>query len=237
MKFIRSIIIIGIILILPVSSIGINIITTHSTEQTIEIYSNNPVVLITGFGPFSKFDVNPSQLIAETLNGQTIDTATVIGIIVKPNLSDFTEPLEFVYQAIDDYEPDLVICLGLAAPYPWIRLEILGINLGKSNESDNQKLFKLDPEGPLFRFSNLPTFKIAREIRKNGIPARTTFHAGLSLCNGMLYSVAGYIEENDLPIKSGFIHVPLMKSQDPEKGMELEKMVEATKISIELSLI
>lgn len=151
-------------------------------------------------------------------------------------MTDFTEPLEFVCQAIDDYEPDLVISIGLAAPFSWIRLEKLGINLGKSNESDNQKLFKVDPEGPWFRFSNLPTFKIAREIRRNGIPARTTFHAGLSLCNGMLYSVAGYIEENDLQIKSGFIHVPLMKSQDPEKGMELEKMVEATKIAIKLSL-
>ena len=46
----------------------------------------------------------------------------------------------------------------------------------------------------------------------------------------------GYIKENNLPIKMGFIHVPLLKSQDPKKGMDLEDMVKATRISLHVCL-
>ena len=41
--------------------------------------------------------------------------------------------------------------------------------------------------------------------------------------------------ENNLPTKAGFIHVPLLTSQDPE-GMDLEIMVEGVKSAIKTSL-
>ena len=61
-------------------------------------------------------------------------------------------------------------------------------------------------------------------------------YAGLSLCNGLLYSVLGYVDENNLNIKSGFIHVPLHKTEENPDAMELQTMVNATRIIINYCL-
>jgi len=45
-----------------------------------------------------------------------------------------------------------------------------------------------------------------------------------------------YVDINDLSIKSGFIHVPLHKTAENPDGMELETMVNATKIAIRVCL-
>ena len=72
------------------------------------------------------------------------------------------------------------------------------------------------------------------ELRRVGIPAHQSFSAGTYVCNTVLYSTLGYIEDHKLSIKAGFIHVPLLKSQDPD-GMELETML-PRKIAFEVKL-
>ena len=52
----------------------------------------------------------------------------------------------------------------------------------------------------------------------------------------MLYSVLHYTDVNDLEIKSGFIHVPLHKTEENPDGMELETMVDAARIIIQVCL-
>ena len=101
---------------------------------------------------------------------------------------------------------------------------------------ENASLEKLIPKGRWLRFSPLPTRKIVRELRREKIPSQIGIRPGLSLCNGMLYSVLHYVDINDLPIKSGFIHVPLHKTEENPEGMELETMVNATKIAIKVCL-
>lgn len=50
------------------------------------------------------------------------------------------------------------------------------------------------------------------------------------------YGVLHHIAKNNLSINAGFIHVSLLSSQNPEKGMELETMIEATEIAIRANL-
>ena len=83
--------------------------------------------------------------------------------------------------------------------------------------------------------SSIPTRCIVRMIRKAGIPVRQSWFAGTYVCNALLYGVLDYIIDNDLNIKAGFIHVPLLSSQYP-KGMELETMLEAVELAIQVSL-
>jgi pyroglutamyl-peptidase len=233
MKYIRSIIIIGIILLITISSIGSSLSTVSLSGEVKNLQDNETVILVTGFGPFSVYDINPSELIAEELDGEVIEDAVVFGIILPVN---FTESVEVATQAIETYNPDFIISLGLAAPARWIRVEKVGLNLRRKNVSGRLIFKRLDPNGPLFRLSSIPTFCISREIRKAGIPASQSFRAGIYICNALLYGVIGYINENNLEIKAGFIHVPLLKSQDPKKGMDLEDMVKATRIAIQVCL-
>lgn len=235
MKIIRLAIIVGIILLLPVSSMGLGFSGSLFREEKIEdFYYTDTVVLVTGFGPFDGYDINPSQVIAETLNGQVIDGAAIIGITLPVN---FTESVEVATQAIEDFDPSIVFSIGLAPGSRMIRIEKVGLNLRKKSYNNGGwfNFRRLDPHGPWFRFSSLPTYCIAKEIRRAGILARQSFFAGIYICNALLYNVLGYICENDLQIKAGFIHVPLLSSQDP-KGMDLETMLKATTIAIQVCL-
>ena len=45
------------------------------------------IVLITGFEPFDIYEVNPSQLIAESLHNQTIGDVRIVGLVLPVNYS------------------------------------------------------------------------------------------------------------------------------------------------------
>lgn len=233
MRYVLQTLTISVIIILTISSVGSSLSPLSLINKVDNLQENETVVLVTGFGPFSIYDINPSELITEELDGEIIENATVIGINLPVN---FTESVEVATQAIETYNPDFVISLGLAAPASWIRVEKVGLNLRRKNVSGRLIYTKLDHDGPLFRLSSIPTFYISRDIRRAWIPARQSFHAGIYICNALLYGLLGYIKENNLPIKIGFIHVPLMKSQDPKKGMDLEDMIDATRIAIQVCI-
>jgi len=199
--------------------------------------SYSPKILVTGFESCCIiYDPNPSQLIAENLNGQIIDGAFVIGITL-PVVWD--EAVDVAIQAIKDYNPDIVISLGTGVMSS-IHVEHVGINIKKSLMPDNTGhiiLFrKINRGGPFMYFSSIPTEKIVQEINAVGIPAKNSYRAGTFICNEVLYGICSYIEDNHLSIKSGFIHVPLLSSQDQKRGMELDTMIEAVKTAIQVSL-
>jgi len=219
---IKSLILISTVIIVLTNAI---IISSQSVNL---IEEESIIILVVGFGPFLNYTINPSELIAAELDGETINNAEIIGLQVQPNLSNFTESIEIVYQAIENYNPDYVFSIGLAAIFKRIRIE-------KENK-ENSPLEKLITDGPWLRASPFPAMKIVRELRKEGIPSQTGLYAGLSLCNGMLYSVLHYVDINDLDIKSGFIHVPLHKTEENPDGMKLETMVNATRIIIQICL-
>lgn len=193
-----------------------------------------PIVLVTGFEPFDIYDINPSGLIARTLDGQYIGGAEIVGIILPV---DFDKSIEVAIKAINDHNPVVVINLGLSASANKIEVEKCGLNL--RTQPRNNSLFslprRLDPSGPFIHISPLPTKEIVQEIRKAGIPARQSFFAGIYVCNAVMYGVLGFIDEYKIPIEAGFIHVPLLSSQDPG-GMDLNTMVEAVKLTIKTIL-
>ena len=208
--------------------------TTMVNSQIIDLNKEeSTVILVVGFGPFLNYEINPSELIAAELDGETIKNAEIIGLQILPNLSNFSESIQIVYQAIEDYDPDFVFSIGLAAKYENIRIERIGLNL-KIEENSSLKI--LIQNKPLIRISPIPSIKIVKELKNESIPSQTGLFAGFSLCNGMLYSVLNYIDENNLDIKSGFIHVPLHKTEENPDAMELETMVNATRIIINFSL-
>jgi pyroglutamyl-peptidase len=223
-----------IILILSIIFIFLNSTFTSSLVLNIT-EENQSIVLLIGFGPFLEHNVNPSELIAAELDGEIINDSLIIGLQVQPNLNNFTESIETVYNAIESYAPDYVFSIGLAARFKRIRIEKIGYNL-KIENRNNSKLEKLIPDGPWLKISPLPAMKIVKELRQEGIPSKIALYPGLSLCNGMLYSVLHYVDIYDLDIKSGFIHVPLHKSEENPNGMELKTMVNATKIIIQTCL-
>ncbi len=233
MKFIKNIFVISIIIFLIVPILPSGITYTKSNYE-IEFASNNATIIVTGFGPFSVYDINPSQLIAEELDGQYVDGVEIIGIVLPV---DFDLSVENITEAITKHTPQVLISTGLSPRAKKLNVEKIGINL-KMYPRNEKKWFiprRLDPCGPFIRISSIDTKEIVSELNDAGIASRQSFYAGYYICNAVLYGALGFIKEKELPTKTGFIHVPLLSSQDPN-GMELETMVEAVKIAIKTSL-
>jgi len=193
------------------------------------------IVLVTGFEPFGTYPINPSQVIAETLNGSTLNDAEIIGIVLPVN---FTTSVERAIEAVELYHPDVVISLGLNAKAKVIEVEKIGVNIKRYPKDDGSWSFprRIDTQGPFLRITSLNTHDIARKIRDADIPAKQSFFAGSYICNALFYGVLGYAKDQNLTTSIGFIHVPLLDSQDPD-GMPLGMMVDAVKIAIQESLV
>jgi len=193
-----------------------------------------PVVIVTGFEPFGNYSVNPSELIAEALNGSSLGGATVVGVVLPV---DFNNSVEITLHAIEQYHPVLVISTGLNARSHTIEVEKIGVNLKRYPNGDGTWSFprRIDKTGPFFRITPLHTNDIVRKIRDANISVQQSFFAGTYVCNALFYQMLGYANDQNRTIKVGFIHVPLLDSQDPQ-GMSLQTMVDAVKIAIQTSL-
>ena len=208
--------------------------STAGYSVSIQNYLDKPIVLVTGFEPFGEYDINPSQLIAQTLNGQELDDVVIYGLVLPV---DFNASVKQITDAIDNLHPILVVSIGLEAKTYSIQVENVAKNL-KHDPSDTQndrRFSRLNLHGPFFRLSSLPTHVIVRELRQNGIPAQQSWSAGTYVCNALFYGEVSYIKTKNLPIDAGFLHVPLLTSQNPQ-GMDLQVMVDAIKITITTSL-
>jgi len=234
MKSTRTAVTIGIILIVIAPSLAYGTSFTGFNTRDNTFDSEVAVVLVTGFEPFDRYDINPSQLIAEALNGEYINDAEIVGIVLPV---DFDESVDIVVQAVEDYDPLLVMSIGLSPGAVSIELEKIGVNLKIPLLNESSWLFprRINPDGPFIRISPIDTRKVTKELREVDIPAHQSFSAGIYVCNAVLYGTLGYIKDHELSTRAGFIHVPLLKSQNPN-GMELETMIEAVKLSINTSL-
>ena len=192
-------------------------------------------VLVTGFEPFNGYNVNPAQLIAESLNGQMINNVSIVGLSVPV---EWNESISVVTQAVEDVKPIAVISNGLAPSSWFIRVEKIGLNI-RCMPGDNGKRYvfsKVEPDGPPLLVTDIPTHYIAKEIRKSGIPARQSFFAGTYICNNLFYGLLKYKQDSNPDIKVCFVHVPPLKSMDLKNGMSLEEMTKAVKLVITLIL-
>lgn len=229
MKYTKHLIALSFIFFIPVSYFPPCICYSNSSLD--EKYSfDKDIILVTGFGPFDVYEINPSQLIAEELNGQTINGSEIIGIVLPV---DFDASIENLTQAISLYNPRILISTGLSPRAKKMNIEKCGINI-KMYPSFEKSWFiprRLDRFGPFIRFSPFNTKEIVLSHKNAGIPSRQSYYAGFYICNAVLYGALGYIKEHELSTKAGFIHVPLLSTQNP-KGMDLDTMVEGVKIAI-----
>jgi len=194
---------------------------------------NENVVLLTGFEPFNGYDVNPSQMVAEKLNGKKIGNATVIAIVLPV---DFDGSAEIVKKAVEKFEPVAVINMGLNGYARKIEVEKIAFNVRSVYVDGKWRGWKrIDDKGSPFFFSTLPVNSIVEKIKENGSKAGISYFAGTYSCNYVFYSTLLYLNQENLSIPSGFIHLPPLKYQK-RYGMELEEMVEDIRIAIEETL-
>lgn len=166
--------------------------------------------LLTGYEPFDDYETNPSETIANRLDGEQIAGSDVVGDVFPV---EFEHTNELLCDRIDELGPDIVISLGLAPERAAINIERIGINVNSSTgvpdnigvEPENEPI---EADGSDAHFATIPVTKIVKDLADVDIPSRISNTAGTHLCNNALYSVREYAIQNDLELDSGFIHLP-----------------------------
>lgn len=181
-------------------------------------------VLITGFEPFGGETVNPAYEAVKMLP-DVIAGAEVIKLEIP---TVYTKSGEAVEKAIEEHNPDVVLCVGQAGGRSSITIEKVAINLAEARIKDNAGNQPMDSalheDGENAYFTNLPCKAVVKELRDNHIPAHISYTAGTFVCNDVMYHVLYLIDKKYPTIRGGFIHVPYALEQVVDKPQGIAAM-------------
>lgn len=195
-------------------------------------------VLVTGFEPFGGEKINPSWEAAKQLDGKQIGEIEVKALEMPVGWEKIKEA---IISAIEEYQPDAVICVGQAGGRAQIAIERVAVN--RANGKDNYDVTRSEDmiveDGPDAYLSTLPIVEMKNAMCEEGIPAYISNTAGLYLCNCIFYTVRHHIESQGLNIKAGFIHIPYIPEQVAGKkspntpSMALDMIVKGLEVAID----
>ncbi len=191
-------------------------------------------LLITGFEPFGKDEVNPSWEAVSRLEDIIGDyelTKLRVPVI-------FGTAAEQVLSAAETLAPDMILCIGQAGRRKAVTPERVAIHLRDASMKDNAGNQPMDepvaPEGPAAYFASVPVRKMVNAVKGNNIPCEFSYSAGTYVCNDLFYTLRHHYNGTETGV--GFIHVPYLPEQAPEGAfsMPLETIVRALSIAVEV---
>ena len=200
-------------------------------------------VLVTGFEPFERDVVNPSWEVARALDGWACEGALVRAVKLPCEFNVAAARLE---DALADWRPRLIICLGLAGGRADCSVERVAINLDDARIPDNGGQQPIDaaviPGGPAAYFSTLPIKAIVHALRAANLPASVSNTAGNFVCNHVFYALMHRLATRPelAAARGGFIHLPCLPEQVARvpglPSMALDTQVAAVRVAIRTAL-
>ena len=195
--------------------------TPHSTPPA------GPAILLTGFDPFGGSAHNPSWLIAQALHGQRIAGHQVVAAQLP---TVFGQSLQRLQSLLQEHQPPITLCLGLAGGRAAMSIERIGININDARIPDNRGAQPIDTPvqagGPAAYFASLPIKAMLRAVQRAGVPCEVSQTAGTFVCNHVLYGLMHLLAQGAAPqgARGGFVHVPWLSGQG-EPHLPLRDMV------------
>jgi pyroglutamyl-peptidase len=191
-------------------------------------------ILLTGFEPFHKSKLNPSQEIIRRISHRSLVAKEVLPVT-------FGEASQKLISLINQHKPTVVISLGQAEGRKEITPERIAINLDDARIPDNAgnspKERAIVAGGPDAYFTTLPIKNLVEKLNENRIPASISLSAGTFVCNHIFYAMQHHC--GGKAIKSGFIHLPLMNEQASEfpglPTMQIEEMIRGIELVLDLT--
>jgi len=195
--------------------------------------------LVTGFDPFGEDEVNPSSLAVGKLRKRIAGIA--VHTVELP--TSFATSTGVLRAAIDEVQPDIVLCVGQAGGRSELCLERVGINVQDARIRDNDGGQPIDQpvvkDGPAAYFATLPIKACVAAMRQAGLPASVSNTAGTFVCNHILYSLMDIAQDHPAALRGGFLHVPYLPEQVARLGagpsMALEDIVRGIEIILQVS--
>ena len=170
-------------------------------------------ILLTGFDPFGGESINPSWEVVRRIPDKIKDVE-IKGIQIP---TVFQKSFKVLKKEIENFNPDVVICVGQAGGRQGITPERIAINIDDARIADNEENqpidFPIQKDGESAYFSTLPIKAMVDKMIGSGFSASVSNTAGTFVCNHILYQL-GYMADHFYPdLLFGFIHVPLIPEQ------------------------
>ena len=202
------------------------------------------MILLTGFEPFGGESTNPSWAAAAAASAILKAEGHAVAAVELPCV--FGQSITVLEDALQRYDPELVICVGQAGGRPRISLERIAINCDDARIPDNAGNRPVDeevvPGGPAAYFSSLPVKAALEALRTAGIPAEVSQSAGTYICNHIFYALMHSLNtgRGATATRGGFIHVPYETQQVPRgsgtPSLPVAVMAEALAVVVRTAL-
>jgi pyroglutamyl-peptidase len=165
-------------------------------------------LLLTGFEPFGGETSNPSWRVAQRLHGTLIEGARVHAVCLPTVFGTANEALRTAFEST---QPQLVLCLGLAANRSELSVERVAINIDDARIPDNAGAQPIDEPvvagAGAARFATLPIKAMVAALQAAGLPAAVSQSAGTFVCNHVFFGLMHLLRRHR-GVRGGFMHVP-----------------------------
>lgn len=207
-------------------------------------------LLCTGYEPFGEHDENPSEQVAQQLDGETVAGHDVVGAVLPVEFDRVADELAAL---VAEHDPDAVVATGLAGGRSTVSVERIGINVDDAvtvpdNAEQSPHAAPVVADGADAHLSTLPVVESVEAMLAAGIPARVSNSAGTHCCNHALYSLLEQFDQDGRETPAGFVHLPytprqaVAEAEAPERGggvaasLPLAMQVEGVKTVLETTV-
>jgi len=170
-----------------------------------------PRLLLTGFGPFPGAAENPSAWLVEALAARHCSHRLGCHLHAEVLPTEWAEVATHGPILAHQHQPRLILHLGLNQRAKGLRIERSARNLidlredargvvPKTSTILDRGLSKLD--------TGVPTSRLAKHLRTQGLPAIASRSAGTYLCNYLYYLSLDWARRQEAPCDICFVHLP-----------------------------
>jgi len=173
---------------------------------------NQKKLLITGFDPFGGESINPSweavKLLPDKIGSFVLRKCQIPTV--------FCKAAQTVLEAAEQWEPDVILCIGQAGGRSAVTPERVGVNLRDARICDNAgnqpQEERIVENAPDAYFATVPVKQMVQAIQNSGYPGGVSNTADTFVCNDVLFTLLHQFHGRKTRV--GFIHVPYL----PEQG-------------------
>jgi pyroglutamyl-peptidase len=170
-------------------------------------------LLVTGFGPFDGQDINASWLAVQLVRARWSGPEELVARELPVSFRGARQALRV---AVQEVQPDLVVCVGEAGRTAAVGIERVAVNVIDARIPDVDGSAPVDVPviagAPAAFFSTLPIKACAAAVRAAGVPVEVSNTAGLYVCNATFYALQHLLADRP-QVRSGFVHVPRTPAQ------------------------
>lgn len=194
-------------------------------------------ILFSGFEAFGDRDINPTSFLMNALEAKEIfiPQELVVDQITLP--VTFRDSYQLLQKRIHEFNPDIVMCFGLAEKRECIEFEEIALNLINAripdNNGDQPGNRRINPIGADSYLSTLPISGLSGALSAADIKVQTSQNAGEYVCNYLFYRL---MEDNQETGRlCGFIHIPLLSehAKKEEASLSWDELKKAVEVMLD----